>query len=91
MPDREWHLPYEDIPDGRLEIDVVGQIADGVTYRSGDVDVDGVPYPIVVFDFTVGAEPLCPPIMFVGNPSVMRNLSRGVQAAVTAAIKAAGG
>lgn len=88
-----WDLPYEEIPDGPIDLDLAGLPMDGLTVRAA---VQNFPepigtLPILVFDFTSSAMPdqPLPPIVLVGPPDVLLRVAQLVRKSTTSAIRAA--
>lgn len=88
---RRWDLPYEDIPDGPVEVDLEVVVMDGLTVRSA---VKHFPdpvgsLPLLIFDFTTSADPdaAIPPIAFVGSPDTLRSVANVVRQAANGAIR----
>jgi hypothetical protein len=85
-----WDLPYEDVPDGPVEIDVEALFVDGLTVRAAvhDFPAPVGALPLLIFDFTTTADPdlRIPPIALVGTPDTLRSVADIVRKAANGAV-----
>lgn len=89
-PTRPWHLPYEDVPDGPLDLDAQFLMVDGVTVRAATIALPAPvgPQPILLIDFTNSAQSeQLPSIGLVGSPEVLLNFAEIVRQSVRAALR----
>lgn len=90
-PTRPWHLPYEDIPDGPVELDATFLWVDGVHVRAATIPLpDPVGrHPMLLIDFTNSAKPddPLPPVGLIGSPEVLLNFAEVVRQAVRGALR----
>lgn len=89
-----WDLPYEEVPDGPIDLDLAGLPMDGLVVRAAVQNFPGrsaLCQPVLVFDFTSSAMPgqPLPPIVLVGPPDVLLRVAELVRKSTTSAIRAA--
>lgn len=65
-----YHLPYEEVPDGPINLDIRGYFVDQVHLRSAVMDTPIGRLPLLVFNFESSAHhtPPLAPIIFAGPP-----------------------
>lgn len=88
-----YHLPYEDIPDGPLQMDM-GEMVSEVTVASAFIDSPVGRFPCLQFRFYgAGSTPMehrpLPPITLVMDANTLKNVRQLVSTAVDRAILAA--
>lgn len=89
-PTRPWHLPYEDIPDGPVELDAQFLLVDGVTVRAATCPLPAPVgrAPMLLLDFTNSAQAeQLPSIALVGSPEVLLNFAEIVRQSVRGALR----
>lgn len=88
----EFHLPYEEVPGGPIDMTVSAYIAGEINVRAGtiaDPEHPGRLLPILLFDFATAAGQL-PPIGLVGTPKMIGDVGDMVAAAAKSAVRHAG-
>lgn len=90
-PTRPWHLPYEDVPGGPIDIDAQFLMVDGVTVRAATVPLPAPVgrMPLLLIDFTNSAasDVRLPTVGLVGSPEVLLNFAEVVRQSVRAALR----
>lgn len=86
------HLPYEDIPDGPVDLDVYAMWADHISVRAATREFPGHgTLPVLLFDFTSSSMPdvKLPTVAFVAPPETMLQAGEVVRGAIRGATREA--